>query len=305
MTAGVVASLHRPRGSRVQCSWSRVRSVASTSVFGHRHVHFFPSRWCFDRDDVRVLRQRRGREQLDQLARPVSESRSHDEIAPGECESVPHHLGDQEGRIDVASGEDRRHPVRSRPDSPPARRAAIDAAPAPSTTSFTRSRRSTIAWLISSSLTVTTSSRRSLTRGGEGELAGMLDGDAFGNRGSPVGLHAGERRARRCLYADDSGCPAGAHAERSRLRRRGRHRRPGRPRWPSSSICSASSSPSVPWPAITTGSSKAWTNVVPTARPARAKIAAAWLVERGARELDPRAVVPGCVHLRHRRSPPA
>ena len=54
--------------------------------------------------------------------------------------------------------------VGSSPGTRPASSAATAAAPAPSTTSFARSVRSTIAWLISSSLTVTIDSSRSPRR---------------------------------------------------------------------------------------------------------------------------------------------
>ena len=62
------------------------------------------------------------------------------------------HDRDEQRRVDVAAREDGDRPARFRRRGP-ASSAATDAAPAPSTTSFVRSSRRTIAWLISSSVT--------------------------------------------------------------------------------------------------------------------------------------------------------
>jgi hypothetical protein len=96
-------------------------------------------------------------EQLDQLARTVAEPRSDDEEAPA-CVSP--------WRITWISSVGSMLPAREQDaDLVLAARLAGEhgrdrRAPAPSTSSFVRSSRSTIAWLIWSSVTVTTSSRR-------------------------------------------------------------------------------------------------------------------------------------------------
>ena len=72
---------------------------------GHWDVH--PLSVVLDRDHVRALLGEE-REQLAQLPRPVGDSRADDEVAAGEREPVPHDL-DQQGRVDVAAGEERGH----------------------------------------------------------------------------------------------------------------------------------------------------------------------------------------------------
>ena len=94
--------------------------------------------------------------------------------------------------------------------------AATGAAPAPSTTSFVRSSRRTIAWLISSSLTTTMSSS-DVAQDRRGQLARMLDRDALRDR-EAADLTAGERRER---------CRLHAHQARVRLHRPDRKRDAG------------------------------------------------------------------------------
>ena len=202
-----------------------------------------------------------------------------------------------ERRVDVAAREDARTP-RPRRRTLPASSAATGAAPAPSTRSFVRSSRSTIAWLICSSVTVTTSSSRS-RRIAAVSAPGLLDGDPLGDRVAVLGA-AGERGRCLGLDADEADVrPELAQRDRDPGREAAaadRDRRACR----ASGSCSASSSPTVPWPAITRSSSKAWTKVAPRRLDVLLR-GRERLVEALADELDAGAVVPRRVDLRHRR----
>ena len=175
--------------------------------------------------------------------------------------------------------------------------AATGAAPAPSTTSFVRSSRRTIAWLISSSLTTTMSSSTS-RRIDEVSSPGCLTAIPSAIVKPPTSRPASGANAADCTptsrafgfaaliasaMPDASPPPPIGMITVSR-----------------SGTCSSSSSPIVPWPAITCSSSKAWRNVT---------FSDADVVERGrerllerlAVKLRLRAVVPRRLDLRHRR----
>ena len=85
------------------------------------------------------------------------------------------------------------------PPTRSASNAATDAAPAPSTTSFVRSSRRTIAWLISSSRH-DDDVVQDLAQNRGGQLARMLHRDALRDR-EAADLTAGERRERGRLHA--------------------------------------------------------------------------------------------------------
>ena len=114
--------------------------------------------------------------------------RAHDEEAARLRQAVAHHL-DQQRRVDVAAGEERARP---RPRPAPCRRAAPRPRRRrrPRPASFVRSSRSTIAWLIWSSVTVTTSSSSS-REDRRGERARLLDRDPLRDRVAVLGA-AGE-----------------------------------------------------------------------------------------------------------------
>ncbi len=118
-----------------------------------------------------------------------------------------------------------------------------------------------IASLICSSFTSTSSSSVSV-EDAHGELARHLDGDAVGDR---VAVAARPPRRRR-------GSSAAARAARARSPAARPPPPTGMSTVSTSGSCSASSSPSVPCPAITCSSSKACTKVAPVcARRARAR----------------------------------
>ena len=89
--------------------------------------------------------------------------------------------------------------------------------------------------------------------------------------GSPRLQRRRERRARLDLHADDLDRRAARTSPRSRRRSPARRRRPGRRPSRGRATSSSSSSPSVPWPATTSGSSNGCTNAMPASLGARAR----------------------------------
>ena len=237
-----------------------------------------PRRRCRDRS-------RRGRARSGALrAGPGSACEPRGTARPRQ--PVPHDR-DQRRRVDVPAGEDDRR--RAEPPARPARSAASPTAPAPSTRSFVRSRQRTSASEISSSETSTVSSSVS-SRIEEASSPRCLT--AIPSAIVSPGLRDATPRS--------AASPAGARGARARSRRRGHRRRSGSAPCPRSAACSASSSPIVPWPAITRGSSKACTSVAPV-RSTCACAAATAASKPRPDELDRAVVGAGRLHLRHRR----
>ena len=171
--------------------------------------------------------------------------------------------------------------------------AATPTAPAPSTTSFVRSSRSTIASLICSSVTETTSSS-SRSRMPDVSSPGCFTAmpSAIVNPGPPGSVPAActptmrmpGRTARSASAIPDASPPPPI----------------GITTVSAFSTWSASSRPIVPWPATTSGSSNGCTNVAPlSATYARGRVER--LLERRTGQLDLGAVRPRRLDLRHRR----
>ena len=123
-----------------------------------RDVHALPA--VVHLDDVGSLLAGEPRQQRRELAGTIRHSRAENEITARLGQTVARDL-DEHGGVDVATGQEAHGPVAV---DDAGESAATAAAPAPSTTSFARSSRSTIASAICSSVTVTTAASRSSGR---------------------------------------------------------------------------------------------------------------------------------------------
>ena len=223
---------------------------------------------------------------------------------PGGGEAVADHP-DQQGRVDVAAGEDEADGLAGGAGSLPARAAASGAAPAGSTTVFVRSRSRSRARERSSSETVTMSSTSAVHVGqGQSDTRFTAIPSAMVSMRSRVTTRPAARDAD-IDAAPSASTPTSLTSGRSALRAAPTPLMSPPPPMatatvPASAACSASSRPSVPCPAMTSGSSNGETNVAP--RPLGVGEGAGQaVVEHDAAQHDLGAVPPGGRHLGERR----